>query len=105
MLARVESAQRFLLPAVALEHGRVQIQAVSARTFRQPRQLSVSRAREKRWHCPCLNGLNRLRIVSSNFGRRLHFSGMGYLDGSPACRIRRPTVTSNLEISQASNER
>src|SRR5271154_3758382 len=47
MLARVGPTQRPLLPAVTLEHGRVQIQAVSARTFRQPLQLPVPQAGEK----------------------------------------------------------
>src|SRR5579863_3968558 len=47
MLARVGPAQRSLLSAVALEHGRVQIQAVSGRTFRQPLQLPVPQAGEK----------------------------------------------------------
>src|SRR5712692_2713227 len=47
MLARVGPAQRPLLSAVALEHGRVQIQAISARTFRQSLQLPVPQAGEK----------------------------------------------------------
>src|SRR6266481_5691240 len=47
MLARVGPAQRSLLPTVALEHGGVQIQTVSRRTFRQPLQLPVPQAREK----------------------------------------------------------
>src|SRR5258708_7375466 len=47
MLARVGPAQRSLLPTVALEHGGVQIQTVSGRTFRQPLQLPVPQAREK----------------------------------------------------------
>src|SRR6202166_1262421 len=47
MLARVGPAQGPLLPAVALEHGRVQIQAVSASTFRQPLELPVPQAGEK----------------------------------------------------------
>src|SRR5713226_5841512 len=47
MLARVGPAQRPLLPAVALEYGRVQIQAISGRTFRQPLQLPVPQAGEK----------------------------------------------------------
>ena len=47
MLARVGPAQRPLLPTVALEHGRVQIQTISGRTFRQPLQLPVPQAGEK----------------------------------------------------------
>src|SRR3979409_1797850 len=47
MLARVGSAQRALLPTVALEHGRVQIQTISRRTFRQPLQLPVPQSGEK----------------------------------------------------------
>src|ERR1700730_8545295 len=47
MLARVGPTQRSLLPAVALEYGRVQIQAVPGRTFRQPLQLPVPQAGEK----------------------------------------------------------
>src|SRR5712692_9788819 len=47
MLARVRPAQRPLLPAIALEHGGVQIQTISRRTFRQPLQLPVPQAGEK----------------------------------------------------------
>src|SRR5216684_7494014 len=47
MLARVGPAQRPLLPTVALEHGRVQIQTISRRTFRQPLQLPVPQTGEK----------------------------------------------------------
>src|ERR1700720_2309449 len=47
MLARVGPTQRALLPAVALEHGRVQIQTVSGRGFRQSLQLPVPQAGEK----------------------------------------------------------
>jgi hypothetical protein len=47
MFARVGPAQRALLSAVALEHGRVQIQTISGRAFRQPLQLPVPQAGEK----------------------------------------------------------
>src|SRR5882762_1335019 len=47
MLARVGPAQRALLPTVALEHRRVQIQTISGRTFRQPLPLPVPQAGEK----------------------------------------------------------
>jgi len=47
MLGQVASAQCPLLPTVALEHDRVQIQAVSARIFRQPLHLLVPQAGEK----------------------------------------------------------
>src|ERR1700693_5748419 len=47
MFARVGPAQRPLLPTVALEHGRIQIQTISGRTFWQPLQLPVPQAGEK----------------------------------------------------------
>jgi len=47
MLARVRSAQRSLLPAVAFKHRRIQIQTIARRTFRKPLQLPTPQAGEK----------------------------------------------------------
>jgi hypothetical protein len=47
MLAWVGPAQRTLLATVALEHGGVQIQAVSRGAFRQPMQLPTPQAGEE----------------------------------------------------------
>src|SRR6202171_587021 len=47
VLARVRSAQRTLLPAVALKHRGIQIQTVSRRTLRKPPELPTPQAGEK----------------------------------------------------------
>src|SRR5271168_4064487 len=47
MLAWIRSAQRTLLPPVALEHRRIQIQTIARRTSRKPLQLPTPQAGEK----------------------------------------------------------
>src|SRR6202167_6052891 len=47
MLARVRSAQRSLLSAIAFEHRGIQIQTISRRTPRKPLQLPTPQAGEK----------------------------------------------------------
>src|SRR6202041_1023109 len=47
MLAWIRPAQSTLLPPVALEHRRIQIQAISCRTSRKPLQLPTPQAGEK----------------------------------------------------------